>query len=69
MSLNEPLPNIPIPLRRGEREVVLQMQPLLDACYRDGRYASLDFRVPPEPPLEDDLAAWADQLLRGQGRR
>jgi len=36
-ALREPLPNIPIPLRPTDREVVLQLQPLINDCYRDGK--------------------------------
>jgi len=42
--LQEPLPNIPIPLRPSERDVVLELQPLIDECYRDGRYHRIDYR-------------------------
>jgi hypothetical protein len=69
IGLRDQLPNIPIPLRPHEKEVVLQLQPLIDACYHDGRYASIDYRVPPDPPLAEDDAKWSDELLRTEGRR
>lgn len=34
-----------IPLRRGERHVVLQLESLIDDCYRDGRYYRMDSAV------------------------
>lgn len=64
VSLREPLPNIPIPLRPTDKDVALQLQPLLDACYRDGRYHRLDYRADPMPKLEPPDAQWADALLR-----
>lgn len=45
-----PLPNIPIPLRANDTEVVLELQPLIDDCYQDGRYR-IDYAKSPVPPL------------------
>lgn len=36
--LREPLPNIPIPLRPSDTDVILQLQPLIDECYHRGRH-------------------------------
>lgn len=69
VSLREPLPNIPIPLRPADRDVVLRLQPLLDDCYRDGRYHRLNYRDDPVPPLNPPDAPWADALLREKGFR
>lgn len=67
--LDEPLPNIPIPLRRGERDIVLQLQPLIDQCYHDGRYHRLSYNEPPRGKFECEQADWIEQRLRQQGRR
>jgi hypothetical protein len=68
--LREPLPNIPIPLRPRDEDVILQLQPLIDACYADGRYSRTDYRRPlPSPALSAADAAWADGLLREAGLR
>jgi hypothetical protein len=67
--LRERLPNIPIPLREGDKDVVLRLQPLIDDCYRDGRYHRIDYRVEPRPRLDEDDTRWADELLRQQKRR
>lgn len=67
--LREPLPNIPIPLRPSDADVVLQLQPLIDECYRDGRYERLNYRAPPRPALSADDAAWAEEILRPAGCR
>lgn len=69
VSLRSPLPNIPIPLRRGEPDVILQLQPVLDECYRDGRYHSINYRVDPTPRLGEEDSRWADQLLREKKMR
>lgn len=69
IPLREPLPNIPIPLRAAEPDVVLQLQPLIDAAYENGSYEDIDYTQPPEPPLGADDATWADELLRSTGKR
>ena len=69
ISLREPLPEIPIPLRPSDKLVRLMLQPLLTSVYEDGRYErTLDYRLPLEQPLEGEDAAWADSLLRAIGR-
>jgi hypothetical protein len=69
MPLRQPLPNIPVPLRPSDKDVVLRLQPLLDDCYRDGRYDRLDYRPEPVPRLGEADARWADAILREAGRR
>jgi hypothetical protein len=66
--LNRPLPAIPIPLREQDDDVVLHLQPLIDQCYENGRYQTLDYTQPPDPPLAGDDAAWAAQLLGDAGK-
>ena len=56
-------------IRKGDKDVVLRLQPLIDDCYRDGRYQKLDSRADPRPRLDEDDARWADELLRQQKRR
>ena len=67
--LRESLPNIPIPLRPTDHDVVLQLQSLIDDCYRDGRYRRIDYRADPVPRLSEADARWADALLRENGLR
>jgi len=69
ISLRQPLPNIPVPLRPTDKDVVLRLQPLLDDCYRDGRYERLDYRAETAPRLGESDARWADALLRDKGLR
>ncbi|MBC8869847.1 MAG: DUF4058 family protein [Planctomycetes bacterium] len=69
VPLRQPLPNIAIPLRPADNDVVLRLQPLLDDCYRDGRYSRINYRDDPVPPLEDADARWADSILREKGLR
>lgn len=68
-SLREPLPTIEIPLRESDSPVPLNLQMLIDQCYENGRYDDLDYARDPVPPLDPEDAAWADALLRHQGKR
>jgi len=69
IRLDQPVPNFRIPLRPTDADIVLQLQPLLDDCYRRGRYASIDYSQPPRPSLSPPEDAWADELLRAKGLR
>jgi hypothetical protein len=70
LPLRERLKAIAIPLRQTDRDVALDLQPLVDQAYRNGRYElEFDYRQPPDPPLDAEDAAWADALLHSQGRR
>lgn len=58
--LRERLPVIRIPLRRGERDAALDLQPLVNLAYERGRYErKIDYAQPPEPPLPPEELAWA----------
>ena len=63
IPLREPLPNIPIPLRPADADVVLRLQPLLDECYRRGRYGSIDYDRPLHPAFGQEDQLWIGQLL------
>ncbi len=69
LPLRERLPAVAVPLRRTDRDVVLDLQELIHQCYRRGRYSSIDYRKEPEPPLTGDDVAWADSVLRVNGLR
>jgi hypothetical protein len=70
VPLRQRLPAIRIPLRPTDADVALDLQPLIDHCYENGRYEwEINYRVDPVPPLQGDDAAWANQLLRGKGKR
>ncbi len=67
--LRERLPIIRIPLRPKDRDVPLDLQDLIDQCYRRGRYAAIDYTNDPVPLLSLPDARWADELLRAAGLR
>lgn len=69
LPLREGLRELHVPLRLSDQQVTLALQSLVGRAYVNGRYARrLDYRRPPEPPLEPEDAAWADEILRSAGR-
>lgn len=68
-SLMQGLPALPIPLRKGDPDVLLELQRLIDMAYQNGAYDDIDYRQPARPPLEGELAVWADALLKEKGMR
>ncbi len=61
---------IEVPLRENDEAVQLDLQALLELCYRNGGYDDdIDYENPPVPPLTPADARWADALLRKQGKR
>lgn len=69
ISIRHPLPTIPIPLRENDADVPLGLQELVEQAYRNGRYDHTDYTTSCEPPLDEEDAAWADELLRNAGLR
>jgi len=63
VGLRDPLPSIPIPLRRGEPEPLVDLKAILDRAYDEGGYARRIYRTPPEPPLSPADAEWAKQFI------
>jgi hypothetical protein len=67
-STRQALPEVPVPLRRGEPEARLPLGQLFADIYARAHYdLRLDYRQPPEPPLSPLDAAWADELLHITG--
>ncbi len=65
MPFDQPVPAFRIPLRPSDADVVLNLQPLLEECYRRGRYASsIDYSQPPSPPLPKPWDQWAADFLK-----
>lgn len=66
ISVRQALPIIRIPLRGKEPEAPLNLGAAFRADYDRAKYEkSVDYRKPPQPPLEGDDAKWARELLRG----
>ena len=69
VGLREWLPCIPVPLKRGEEEVPLDLQFVFNRAYNTGPYrrGAVDYsKLPPAPRLNPDDAAWAVERPRIQ---
>lgn len=63
-NIQQPIPDIPIPLRPTEDEPLLPLNQLLRDVYDAVGYdLMLDYSRPPETPLDAGTAAWAAPLL------
>ena len=70
VPLHERLPIISLPLCSTDPDIPLDLQGVIDQCYRNGGYEEdIDYSVEPDPPLGVEDARWADTLLREEGRR
>jgi len=70
IRLRDPLPRVRIPLKSNDEDATLDMQVVFDRSYDIGPYPErLNYAAPPEPPLSDEDAAWADELLKTKGLR
>jgi hypothetical protein len=70
MPLWERLPVVKIPLRPQDADVPLDLQALIDQCYRNGAYeGTLNYAVDPDPPLFGADKQWADEWLKQKGLR
>jgi hypothetical protein len=63
LRLRDPLPPVPIPLRPGEPEPILDLQAILHRIYDAAGYEMFLYQADPEPPLAGPDAVWAAQLL------
>lgn len=60
-----PLPSIPVPLAKPDPDIMLDLQPMIDAIYKRSRYArSIDYTRPLDPPLSPKETAWLEKQLR-----
>lgn len=70
IALRRRLPRLRIPLRPGDADVVVDLQPPINHTYARGRYGTrLHYDRPPDSPLTADDAAWAaDRVAAAAGR-
>ncbi len=63
IRLRDPLPVIPIPLREGVPEPILDLQAILHRVYDRAGYRLYIYESEPEPRLSAADTAWADGIL------
>jgi hypothetical protein len=62
-----PVPSVPIPLTKPDPDILLDLQPMIDAIYRRSRYErSIDYSKPPDQPLDAADAMWLENQLRAK---
>jgi hypothetical protein len=70
MPLAQPLAKIKVPLRQSDADVVLDLQPLIEQCYRRAGYdGTIDYKKDPDLKFSEAEGRWADQLLQQAGLR
>jgi hypothetical protein len=63
----EPLPAVPIPLRPPDKDIILDLQPIIDRIYIEARYVmDIDYNEPLRPPLEPADLSWLQERLGAQ---
>jgi hypothetical protein len=68
--LTQRLPVIFIPLKPEDPDAELDLQAVLNTAYDRAAYdLVVDYTRQPVPPLTDETAAWATELLRAKGLR
>ena len=68
-GLRDPIPPVPVPLRKGEEEPTVEMGAVLAGLYERASYdLRVDYRRPPEPPLVADDVAWAEARAADRSR-
>jgi hypothetical protein len=68
--LRDRLPRISVPLASGDRDVVLDLQEILNRCYDMGGYEDeVNYRRNPKVPLSKADEEWANGLLSERGLR
>ncbi len=67
--LRKRLPVIRVPLRASDRDVPLDLQPLIDRCYEQGRYYLENYKHELSPSLCPEETGWVDEQLKCAGLR
>jgi hypothetical protein len=63
-TLRQQLPPIPVPLKQGDPDAILELQEVFTIVYDRARYdLSLDYTAGLAPPLDDAAAAWVGERL------
>ena len=65
--LRQPIPAIAVPLRPGDRDAVLELQPLIEQVYETSRYDDIDYSQPIAPPLPPADLVWLEERMKLRG--
>lgn len=65
LSIRDPLPNVPIPLRAPAADVVLHLGEVFNRCFDGGAFGyKIDYHQDPVPGLAPENVDWARGLLQ-----
>jgi hypothetical protein len=65
-ALRDALPILPVPLKGDDPDIALDLRAAMDATYDASRYERFIYANDIEPPLNDELAAWASGIVPPQ---
>jgi len=66
-TIRDPLPTIPIPLKRGDADAMLPLQDVFEIVYQRARYdLSMNYNSPLEPPFSSDESNWLNHLRQSK---
>jgi hypothetical protein len=65
VRLRDPLPAIPIPLRKPDPDAQLDLQAALHHVYDAARYGNYVYEATPQPALRGEDETWARQFVAG----
>ena len=66
-NLRDEIPPFPLPLALKDAEPKVDLQTLLGEVYEQAGYnLRLDYSQPPQPPLKNEDAAWAEGLFKAE---
>ena len=69
-GIHQAIPNVIMPLAKGDEGIAVDLQGVIDGVYEAGSFdLDIDYQHDPEPPLSDADRVWLDQLLREKGLR
>ena len=69
-NLKQTIPTFPLPLRREDKEPILDLQELINGIYERASYdLVIDYNQEPIPALSDENKVWVDEILKEKGLR
>lgn len=70
VALDHGLPTVPVPLLGTDPDVALDLQAAFNTVYQVCRFdLLLNYKQPPDIPLDPEVQPWADERLRAAGVR
>lgn len=69
-NLKDTIPKFPLPLYEGDKEIIVDLQELINGIYERASYdLVIDYSQEPVPKLSEENKVWVDELLKEKGLR